>query len=286
MDPISILSGTQAVGRRFSFYIAVQVTSVLAPGIVVIAGSLIVTKIFQHQTSSQSALAAVKELSGAAGLLTSFLLLAAGYVSGYVLRELAFKLLSVVEGLPWLRHKTQVNTFDGVDGQFSSDLIAECFSAHPVLSESRERLNAIKEELKNAESDKRTPTELPMRAGGGHVSDLNFLSFAYAKLWVRNYAPGLSIDSMEAEINILASGFAPSFLVGLGIVAAAHSAWWSVIIGLAIVALVWWVLLNSVIRLRRDERRESVRNLVLDYSMRQAASKYPNIRATDEDQVG
>jgi hypothetical protein len=285
MDPVSILSGTQVVGRRFSFYIAVQITSVLAPGVVVIAGSLIVVRIFQHQASSQSTLAVLKDLSGAAGLLTSFLLLAAGYVSGYVLRELAFKLLSVIEALPWLRHRTRVSTFDGVDGYFPSDLISECFSAHPILGESYDRLNAIKEAAERAESDQGLPVVSPMRVGGGHVVDLDFHSFVYAKLWVRNYAPGLSIDSMEAEINILASGFAPILLVGLGIAAAARSAWWSAIIGFAIVALVWWVLLNSVIRLRRDERRESVRNLLLDYAMRQAASRYPNIPAADEDQI-
>jgi hypothetical protein len=285
MDPLTIIGGTQAIGRRFSFYITVQLASVLAPGVVVIAGSIVVVRMFQNQASTQSALTVVKEISGAAGLLTSFLLLAAGYVSGYVLRELAFKILALIDIFPRLQNWTRVDTFDLVDRYFSSDLISECFSAHPVLGESYRQLKSSEEGTKAPEPEHDASAGRPKRTEDSRAGDLNYLSFVYSKTWIRNYAPGFSIDSMEAEINILASGFAPSLLVGIAIVAAARSAWWAVFLGCVVVVLVWSILLNSVVRLRRDERRESVRNLILDYSMRQAADRYPATHAANEAQA-
>ncbi len=287
MDPFSIVSGTQAVGRRFSFYITVQATSVLAPGIVDIVGIVLTIKIFSNQPASASTQTLTKDFSGAAAIFGSFILLAAGYVTGYVFRELAFKLLSQLERLPRFQHSLRTAAaHDQVVAHFPPEVIDECFSLHPLLADShrgdRESPEALGSEQANMEASPKVARGSRGRAGGGHVDDIDYATFVYGKLWIRNYAPGFSIDNIEAEINILVSGLAPTLLVGLIFVGLLHSVWWSVLIGIAIVIFFWWILLTSALRLRRSERKESIRNILLDYSMRQAANKYPDVQASAE----
>lgn len=303
MDPFSIVTSTQAVGRRFSFYITVQVASVLAPGIVVIVGIFFLIGLLRGQVSSEATQAIAKDFSGANALLASFILLAAGYVGGYVLRELAFILLAQVERIPHFRDELRMAAHDDVVNHVPEDIIDQFLEVHPLLSgayriaaeitEASEPERIHEEEASVAEATQAQVVPAPAvknseteflrsassrrrrRAGGGHMDDMEYINFVYAKLWIRNYAPGFSIDSIEAEINILVSSLFPILLAGAVIIASGHAVWWSVVTGLGFVVLVWSILLKSALRLRRSEKKEAVRNLLLDFSMRQAAAKYP-----------
>lgn len=290
MDPFSIVGSTQSIGRRFSFYIAVQVVSVLAPGIVIIIGIFFLVELFQHRQLSNSAQSLLKGVSGATGLLVALFVLAAGYVAGYVIRELAFNLLTEIERLPRFRDELQVNAYKRVESFFPAQLINDCFEAHPLLRAARKKESG---DDKTSQNNRATSSRDSIdwesqlaKAGGGHIENSNYRSFEYAKLWIRNFAPGFSIDNVEAEINILASGLAPGLLTGLVILAAAHLTWWSVCIAISVVALIWTVLLGSLLRLRRTEAYEAIRNLILDYTMRQAINAYPSTQNTPNDKAG
>lgn len=301
MDPFSIVSSTQAVGRRFTFYVTVQVVSVLAPGIVDIIGIIFLVGFFRNQVSSNSAQTLAKEFSGAAAIFASFVLLAVGFVGGYIFRELGFQLLGRIERLRYFRDRVRTGSYDYVADHFPPELIKKCFDLHPLLAGAYQvyrELTATSESEKSSpegttapegtttgavssseENGSNTPQVAQVvrqwKAGGGHVDDIAYAGFIYAKLWIRNYTPGFSIDNIEAEINILASGLAPTLLMGLIIVASSHAAWWSIIISIFFVIITWSMLLSSALRLRRAEKMEAIRNLVLDYSMRQAAEGYP-----------
>jgi hypothetical protein len=274
MDPFSIVSSTQSIGRRFSFYIAVQVASVLAPGITVIIGSLLVIELFRDRLSGSATRSFVQDFSGNGGLLTSLFLLAAGYISGYVLRELAFKLLAQLESFPKLQEQLRVDPYKRAEAHFPSELILDCFRAHPILSAAYSQYKARQEESGEANSPEVNSRERGQRTGGGHLEGIDYEGFVYAKLWIRNYAPGFSIDSIEAEINILVSGLAPGVLAGLAILAAGRVVWWSIGVGIITTVLIWYVLLSSALRLRRGEKSEAIRNIILDYAMRLAADGY------------
>jgi hypothetical protein len=209
---------------------------------------------------------------------------AAGYVAGYVLRELAFKVLAQFERLPKLQERLQVDAYKRVEAHFPPELILDCFRAHPLLNAAYDQYRARKAEGGEAKPPQIDSRGRGPRAGGGHVEGIDYESFVYAKLWIRNYAPGFTIDSIEAEINILVSGLAPGILAGIAILATAHVAGWSICVGAITTIVIWYVLLSSAIRLRRSEKSEAIRNVVLDYAMRVAISGYQPSAVVREDQ--
>lgn len=205
-------------------------------------------------------------------MLASIIVVAAGYVFGYVSRELAFKFLRQFEKLPRIRARLNEDVYARLQRNFSQNLIDDCFQAHRVLRETPES---------EVESTKVTAS-----AGGGHSETLSYRDFVYAKLWIRNYAAaGFSIDSTEAEINILASGLIPTLLSAVDIIGVTKFTGTGIIAGVAFLCLTWSVLLGSLSRLRHTERWEAVRNLVLDYSMREALNKIPPIQEIPESQA-
>ncbi len=153
---------------------------------------------------------------------------------------------------------------------FSQGLIDDCRQAHRVLDDMPEG---------GAGSAK-----IGSSAGGGHSDTISYRDFVYAKLWIRNYAAGFSIDSLEAEINILVSGLIPTLLSAAVIIAAAKAAWLSIIAAAIFLCLTWSVLLDSIFRLRHTERWEALRNLIMDYAMREASNKIPPAREISERQ--
>jgi hypothetical protein len=258
---IPIISSIQVAQRRFSFYIAVNAASVLAPGVVIIIEAILM---FEHSRLSSPQLASLfhlKHYSSAAVVLITLVIAAAGYVFGYVARELAFKFLQQVERIPHFRQRLQEDVQARLQDYFSNALINECFDAHRILS----RFHSV-----SIESARATD-----RAGGGHRETIDYRAFTYAKLWIRNYAPGLSIDSIEAEINILVSGLIPTLLAAADVIVLNGAKLLAIILAGGFLALAWSVLLDSIERLRCTERWEGLRNLVMDYAMREAAAKYP-----------
>jgi hypothetical protein len=118
------------------------------------------------------------------------------------------------------------------------------------------------------------------RIGGAHADTTTFEAFVYSKLWLSRVSPTLSVDSIEVEINILTAALLP---LALAIVNCAYSAsigGWArsgaVIVGVA----TGLFQTTSVLRLRQAERWESVRNVVSDLAMRQAASTYSAPRSS------
>lgn len=259
----AITSSTLAAQRRLSFYIAVNLASVLAPGIVIVIAIVLLIGSSKHPPSPLFLFTYFKNYAGISALLSSIIVVAVGYVIGYVSRELAFKFLQQLEKIPYARDRLN----EGVDARlkeyFSQSLVDDCFQAHRALGETP---------AADAESTRVNP-----HAGGGHAENISYRNFTYAKLWIRNYAPGFSIDSIEAEINILASGLIPTLLGSADIIAIAQAKWYAILAGIVFIGLTWSVLLNSIVRLRRTERWEAVRNLVMDYAMREASNKVPPI---------
>src|SRR6266436_4679361 len=117
--PAAILSSTQAAQRRLSFYIAVNLASVLAPGIVIVISVVLLVDSIRHPSSSFLFLAQLKNYTGPSVFLFALAVTAAGYVFGYVSRELAFKLLTQLEKVTGARAKLQENLTPRLRDYFS-----------------------------------------------------------------------------------------------------------------------------------------------------------------------
>ncbi len=272
MHPLSFIGSTKAGERGFSFFVNRELTSVLAPGVFVVAELTYLTLRLSSRSSATSALSYFKGLSGTAGLLIILLFSATGYVVGYVLRELAFRLLGLLERAPWIRRRQTTDTARRVAQYFEQGLVRECLAAHPYL----------KPKLATGQPPADPgPAKTRYRAGGANLETRDYESFVYAKLWVRNFSAGLTIDSIELEINMLAAALAPSALLAVDLLASVRPTWWNVLLTVAGLALVWWVLFDSLLRLRRTERWEAVRNLIMDYAMRTATVSYPDAAKVD-----
>jgi hypothetical protein len=273
----AITSSTLAAQRRLSFYIAVNLASVLAPGIVIVIAIVLLIGSSKHPSSPLFLFTYFKNYTGISALLSSIIVVAVGYVIGYISRELAFKFLQQLEKVPDVRDRLN----EGVDARlkqyFSQSLVDDCFQAHRALRELPAAADTESTQVRETPAADAGAARANPHAGGGHAENISYRNFTYAKLWIRNYAPGFSIDSIEAEINILASGLIPTLLGSVDIIVIAHAAWYAILAGVLFIGLTWSVLLNSILRLRRTERWEAVRNLVMDYAMREASNKVPPI---------
>jgi cbb3-type cytochrome oxidase subunit 3 len=270
MHPVSLIGSTKTGERGFTFFVNRELTSVLAPGIFIVAELSYLTLRFSSTSSAHNALAYLKNLGGTVGFLLLLIASAAGYVVGYVVRELAFRFLGVLEKIPAIKNELTTDTGERLEQYFGGRLIAECLEAHPFLHR------------KLQPNDPAEDINHYRMAGGANVETRYYESFVYAKLWIRNFSPGFSVDSIEIEINVLAAALAPSMLLAVDILASVRLTWWTVLLTAVFLAVVWWVLLNSLFRLRRTERWEAVRNLIIDYTMRSAAENYPLSSSTDE----
>lgn len=270
VHPVSFIGSTKAGERRFSFFVNRELTSVLAPGVFVVTELTYLTLRLRSASSAAGVLDHFKNISGTVGLLLLLIYAATGFVVGYVLRELAFRLLGVLEKLPRVRRGLAPDTAGRLADYFDAGLLQECLKAHPYL------------QGKFQVTDR---TERPAgyrKEGGANVETRDYESFVYAKLWIRNFSAGLSIDSVELEINMLTASLAPSALLAVDILVSVHLSWFAILLTVIALALVWWVLLDSLFRLRRTERWEAVRNLVMDYAMRSAAAGYPAVAEAEE----
>jgi hypothetical protein len=264
MDPITGLGATaKAVRGRLAFYVGVQIASVLAPGVVVIAESwFVVTRVEHSKVSTQ-----LRETSGPYGLLLLLVVLSGGYVIGYVSRELAFKGVGQVERIP--RFRTRLNMEPGrrLGIHATDSLIQECMDVHPYLGDLRSATGT--------DGGQSPADRVSARTGGGsHADDHQFANFNYAKAWLRRHAPESGLDSMEAEINILASTLVPTLLAAAAIVPALHFHWWAYLLAPILFIFTSALILDSLLRLRRSERFEAIRNLLMDHAMRRAAARY------------
>ncbi|MWA01075.1 hypothetical protein F8568_011935 [Actinomadura sp. LD22] len=249
----SILGAAKVAQGRFSFYVSLQLTSVLAPGVCVVAE----VAFFASRTADAKIVKNLGHSTVLVSLIVALAVIAIGYVVGYVCRELGFKVVSLLERLPPFRLRDDSAT--ALAQLVGPVRYGEFLETHPYLA-------ALEEE------DRRLGERRWI--GGYHRDSLTYERFVYAKAWLKNHAAGFSVDSTESEINILTATLVP---IGFGAVdltvVTAPQAWLIVLAALLAVVL-WAVVLSSVLRLRRSERWESLRNLLLDHSMRRAIAEY------------
>ncbi|MFE2511507.1 hypothetical protein ACFXC9_24065 [Streptomyces naganishii] len=266
MDPLTaVTAGKAAAGRRFAFYVSVQLTSVLVPGLVAVTCLAALMLHARHPGDAGAALGeAVRALRGPAMVLVDVSWLAFAYILGYVGRELAFRLLGLAERLS-PKHRSSLGSLHGeLEAVYGRTALRRCLRTHPLLRH-----------LLDPAHSASTPAQLLRRPGGALRGGNAYEAFTYAKLWLREHNPGLAPDATEAEINILLSTPAPLILgtwalitlAPLSVVGAATSA----LVAAATAALTF----AQVLRLRRTECWEALRNLVEDHEMRLAAARLP-----------
>ncbi|MEU6403937.1 hypothetical protein [Streptomyces sp. NPDC046985] len=266
-------AGRAAAGRRFAFYLSVQLTSVLLPGLVTVTCLTALLLHARHPRHlGRSAESVLRTLHGPAMILVDVSWLAAAFVIGYVGRELAFRVLGIAERFS-RRRRTALGTLrTELEAIYGAPALGRCLSAHPLL-----------DHLLNAAG--RTGA-LPhtMRQPGGALRVGNaYEAFNYAKSWLRTHCPELAPDAVEAEINVLLSTLLPivlgtwtlNALAPLGVTVATATT----LAAGAVTALTF----TQVLRLRRIECWEALRNLLEDHEMRLAADRLPaNTRAPVE----
>src|ERR1700736_3674453 len=98
MNPIygAVVAGGRSFASRFSFYLTLQVATVLAPGLVI--GSELTLLIYRIQkgkahTELHALVQAISSLRGAGLFFATVVAVASCYVVGYLCREAAFQLL-------------------------------------------------------------------------------------------------------------------------------------------------------------------------------------------------
>lgn len=266
MDPLTAVgAGRMASGKRFAFYVSVQLTSVLVPGLVAVTCLTALVLHAGHPRDFGAAVSrAAQSVRGPAVILMDVSWLASAYVLGYVGREVAFRLLGIAERLS-ARHRTTLNALHReLEGVYGQAAVQRCLRTHPLLGHL----------LRSAPREAPRSDVLRQPGGAlriGHVYE----AFNYAKSWLRQHNPSLAPDSIEAEINILVSTLLPLALGTWVLISLASlSAAVTTAAVLAAVAVAW-VVFAQVLRLRQNECWEALRNLLEDHEMRLAAVRLP-----------
>ncbi|MEU2305519.1 hypothetical protein [Streptomyces misionensis] len=274
MDPLTaVTAGRAAAGRRFAFYLSVQLTSVLTPGLVAVT---CLTALLLHlrdpQHLGRAVENAVRTVHGPAMLLVDVSWLAAAYVLGYVGRELAFRVLGVAE---WLsrRHRAALGALrTDLEAVYGTPALRRCLRAHPLLGH-----------LLNSAGHAATPSQNMRQPGGALRAGNAYEAFNYAKSWLRTHSPGLAPDANEAEINVLLSTLLPLVLGTWTLIALAPLGV-AVATAVAVAAgAVTALTFAQVLRLRRIECWEALRNLLEDHEMRLAADRLPTAPGVSAD---
>ncbi|MET7685894.1 hypothetical protein [Streptomyces sp. NPDC005423] len=265
MDPLTVVgAGRTASGKRFAFYLSVQLSSVLVPGLVAVTClTALVLRAERPRDFGSAVSRAAQSVRGPAVILVDVSWLAAAYVLGYVGREVAFRLLGIVERLS-ARHRTTLPLCRELEGVYGQEAVRRCLLVHPLLAHF----------LRSATYDSPGSEALRLPGGALRVGQV-YEAFTYAKSWLRQHNPALAPDPLEAEINILVSTLMPLILgtwvlISLASLSAAAA---SAAVGAAVA--VAGVVIAQVLRLRRNECWEALRNLLEDHEMRLAAVRLP-----------
>lgn len=261
MDPFSsIASGAQVVRGKLSFDIGVQLTSVLAPGITVIAEVYFI--VMRDSLRSPSKLLVS---GGIATIFLSVLILAAGYMVGHIVREVGFFVLGVIERTPPIQRRLQVNQYFDTSNYLDGDAEEEFKDYHQYFK-------FLDDQYDHLPIDER-------RSGGTYGSRKQHEQFLYAKMWLRSHGVGFSVDGKEAVVNILASTLIPVLIAGYAISAYREHPWWSILLIPIIVGLFWGLIVNALLNLKKYEHGDSIRYIVFDFYMRKAAAQFENLEA-------
>lgn len=286
MNPIygAAVAGGRSFASRFTFYLILQLATVLAPGLVIgseLALLIVRVQMGEDHTELHVLVHAISVLHGPGLLFAAVVAIASCYVVGYVCREAAFRLLgrlerisgkrasaAVSEETPTATETEQIQPFSdqlfitrmrALAGDEATDA---CIELHPVLR------------VLDEASATYQVTGSTKGVGGAHVHNMELEAFAYCKIWLRRYAPEFSVDQIEAEINILVSMVIPVLLAAPVAVAWSGHSLVSAIISVPMVLAIGLALLRNATRQRKTERWEAFRNLIEDHMMRKALSSY------------
>lgn len=282
MDPLTaVTAGRAAVGRRFAFYLSVQLASVMAPGVVAVTClTALLLRSRDPLHPAKAAGRAISTLHGPTAILVDVSWLAAAYVIGYVGRELAFRALGAAERLS-RRHRAALSTLrTDLEVVYGAEAVGRCLRTHPLL---RRLLDAAGRPV--------APSQNMRQPGGALLTGNAYEAFNYAKSWLRTHNPGLAPDAVEAEINVLLSTLLPIILGTWTLIALVSPG----VEGAAVVVLaagtVTALVFTQVLRLRRVEGWQALRDLLEDHEMRLAAHRLPAAAgspsaASDEESSG
>lgn len=233
-----------AVIRTLSFYSAVQMVSVVAPGLCTVTAGLVALLHAQHTDRLWPFIVAeTGSISTPLAIVLGLNLLALSFIAGYIFRGLAFWMVGLIEKIPDTDvFVAQLKTLCG------DQAIDGCLHAHPQLAHYLQDTAAA------------GPVGSPYQ-GGGHRNQYRLLALNYCKNRLREKSPLLAVDNIEAEINILSSCLFPVLFVSTEII-------WIGSFPLAVDVLValgcvgtWVGLLRSILRLRTTESVSAVINL-------------------------
>ncbi|MEV7030160.1 hypothetical protein AB0N99_08015 [Streptomyces sp. NPDC093272] len=265
MDPLTAVSASRmASGKRFAFYISVQLASVLVPGLVAVTCITALVLHAEHPHDFASAVSrAAQSIRGPAVILLDVSWLASAYVLGYVGREIAFRMLGIAERLS-ARHRMTLNTLHlEIESAYGQTVVERCLRTHPLLGHL----------LHTAPP---SPRSAALRQPGGALRvGQGYEAFTYAKSWLRQHNPALAPDSIEAEINILLSTLMPLALGTWAAISLASLGATAVTAAVLAAMVVVGIVFAQVLRLRRNECWEALRNLLEDHEMRLAAARMP-----------
>ena len=135
MDPLAAVgAGRMAAGKRFAFYVSVQLASVLVPGLVAVTCLTALVLHAEHPADFGPAVGrAAQSVRGPAVFLLDVSWLASAYVVGYAGREVAFRLLGLAERLS-TRHGTTLDTLhQEMEAAYGQAAVRRCLRTHPLL---------------------------------------------------------------------------------------------------------------------------------------------------------
>lgn len=270
MDPTGgIAAATTAAPSRLSFYVAVQIASVLLPGVVLLTELTIlgVWLTSDQPAGIRSILDAISTVRAAGTVVFAALGLAASYVIGYLARELGFWLVSLAERVRRRADPSSSRPADWVRlcALFGDDFADKLADLHPVLRH-------IDPDAESQDS----PNQFSFPVGGGHRADTEQQVFEYSKLWLRRHSPTLGIDSIEAEINILVSTLLPVLVLGIDAAVLSGSPLTLRVLAVPVAVLIALAGVRAVLRLRQTERWQAISHVAFDLAMRNAITRCPS----------
>ena len=299
---------------RLSFHIGLQLTSVVAPGIVIATEiAFILDRLSSHasRTELTPTLNSLSNTRGAALILFSVIGLAVSYVTGWVCRELGFWIAGLLEGksrrLKTLqrfavlfrdKNPSEEIIFDSKGHRLKSVRKLEASSREgnppreilatdemPIIERIRLVLGdeaidgciALHPILRILAHDTARHSDIAATRGqwDHKIANQEIEAFTYCKLWLRRYVPELSVDRIEVDINILASTIIPVLLLAIIVIMDSRHPAIVAILAVPLSLAMESLLVRRIARNRRDERWEAIRNLIEDHAMQTALACYP-----------
>jgi hypothetical protein len=257
MDPIGALSNIGGpTSSRLSFYVFVQIVSILFPGVILLTELLMLSFHFvSHHGSDATFLAAtVDGLRGAALIIFACVGLAASYVIGRISRGMTLWLGRLSEPLWQAMPVRSRGDWTRVETLLGAEVSERVLAVHPVL---RQLLAEPGIERRRLFGQRGYDTT-------GDVID-------YCKLWLRRCGSvtrvDFSVDHFEAEINIVGAMCFPVLLLGVdAVLQPGIPIWGKMVLGVLAVAGALTVLSLSVL-LRAHERWQALRNVAFAQAM-------------------